>query len=77
MLLNFFLWGYVKDIVYMTSVTFDELKLRIVAATETVTPQMLENTWRETAYRLDGLVVRVPGYRSKGPGFDSRRYQIF
>jgi hypothetical protein len=26
---------------------------------------------------LDGLVVRVPGYRSKGPGFDSRRYQIF
>jgi hypothetical protein len=21
------------------------------------------------------LVVRVPGYRSRGPGFDSRRYQ--
>jgi hypothetical protein len=27
--------------------------------------------------RLCGLVVRVPGYRSKGPVFDSRRYQIF
>jgi hypothetical protein len=27
--------------------------------------------------RLCGLVVRVPGYRSKDPGFDSRRYQIF
>jgi hypothetical protein len=27
--------------------------------------------------RLCGLVVRVPGYRSKGPGFDSPRYQIF
>jgi hypothetical protein len=26
---------------------------------------------------LCGLVVRVPGYRSRGPRFDSRRYQIF
>jgi hypothetical protein len=27
--------------------------------------------------RLCGLVVRVPGYRSRGPGFDPRPYQIF
>jgi hypothetical protein len=27
--------------------------------------------------RLCGLVIRVPSYRSRGPGFDSRRYQIF
>jgi hypothetical protein len=27
--------------------------------------------------RLCGLVVRVPGHRSSGPGFDYRRYQIF
>jgi hypothetical protein len=27
--------------------------------------------------RLCGLVVRVPGYRSRGPGFDSRSYKIF
>jgi hypothetical protein len=40
--LDLFLCAYVK-----TSVTsLDELKLRIVAAVETVTPQMLENTWR-------------------------------
>jgi hypothetical protein len=26
--------------------------------------------------RLCGLVVRVPAYRSRGPGFDSRSYQI-
>jgi hypothetical protein len=27
--------------------------------------------------RLYGLVLRVPGYRSRSPRFDSRRYQIF
>jgi hypothetical protein len=27
--------------------------------------------------RLCGLVVRVSGYRSRGAGFDSRRFQIF
>jgi hypothetical protein len=53
--LDFFLWGYVKDIVYKTPVTFGEPKLRIVAAIETVTPQILENTWKEVEYRLDIL----------------------
>jgi hypothetical protein len=24
-----------------------------------------------------GLVVRIPGYRARGPEFDSRGYQIF
>ena len=27
--------------------------------------------------RLCGLVVRVSGYRYRGPGFDPRRYKIF
>jgi hypothetical protein len=27
--------------------------------------------------RLCGPVVRAPGYISKGPGFDSRHYQVF
>jgi hypothetical protein len=27
--------------------------------------------------RLCGLVVRAPGYRVRGPGFDSQRYKIF
>ena len=32
---------------------------------------------RGTSDRLCGLVVRVSGYRYRGLGFDSRRYQIF
>jgi hypothetical protein len=27
--------------------------------------------------RLCGLVIKIPGYRSRGSGFDSRRYHIF
>jgi hypothetical protein len=43
--LDFFLWGYGKDIVYKTPVTsLHELKVRIVAAIKTVSPQMLEST---------------------------------
>jgi hypothetical protein len=33
--------------------------------------------YSSTHDRLCGLVVRVPGYRSRGPGYDFRRYQIF
>jgi hypothetical protein len=52
--LDFFLCGYVKDIVYKTPViSLDEIKLTIVTAIET--PQMLENTRREMQYRLDIL----------------------
>jgi hypothetical protein len=31
----------------------------------------------EFCHLLGGLLVRVPGCRQKGPGFDSRRCQIF
>jgi hypothetical protein len=37
--------------------SLDELKLRIVAAIETVTPQTLKNTLRVTEYHLDILRV--------------------
>jgi hypothetical protein len=42
-------------------ISFDELKLRIVAAIGTA-KQMLENTWRETEYSLDILRVTKSGH---------------
>ena len=54
--LNFFSWGYVKDKVFSTPVPdFTNLKARITDAFATITEEMLENTWRETDYRLDVL----------------------
>jgi hypothetical protein len=43
------------------------------ARTNTLNYSMLS----EVINLLYGLVVRVPRYRSRGPGFDSRCYQIF
>lgn len=52
--LDFFFWGYIKNIVYKTPVVdLDDLRRRIIAACATVTPEMLQNTWQELEYRLD------------------------
>ena len=54
--LDFFLWGYVKDKVFSTPVPdITNLKARITDAFDTITGDMLENTWREIDYRLDVL----------------------
>jgi len=55
-LLDFFLWGYVKDKVFSTPVPdITNLKARITDAFATITEHMLENTWREIDCRLDVL----------------------
>lgn len=54
--MDFFLWGYVKDIVYKTKVRdINDLKERIIDAIATVDEAMLERTWMEIEYRLDVL----------------------
>lgn len=54
--LDFFLWGYVKDMVYATPVQdVCDLRHRITEAINSVTPDMLHNTWIEIEYRLDIL----------------------
>jgi len=53
---DFFLWGYVKDKLFSTPVPdITNLKARITDAFATITEDMLENTWRETDYRLGVL----------------------
>jgi len=54
--LTYFLGEYVKDKVFSTPVPdITNLKARITDGFATITEDMLENTWRETDYRLDVL----------------------
>ncbi|PSN46196.1 hypothetical protein C0J52_18533 [Blattella germanica] len=57
--LAFFLWGFVKDRVYVPPfpANLPELRDMIREAVVTVTPDMLIKVWDELAYRLD--VCRV------------------
>lgn len=54
--MDFFLWGYVKDIVYKTKVhDINDLKERITDAIAIIDEAMLERTWMEIEYRIDVL----------------------
>jgi len=52
---DFFLWGYVKDQVYVPPLpaNIPELKVRIKIATETITADTLQTVWNELDYRVD------------------------
>ncbi len=52
--LGFFLWGYVKDLVYQVGINdLAHLKTRITNTINSVTPEMLGRVWQEWEYRLD------------------------
>ena len=55
--LDFFLWGYVKDIVYRAKIRdITDLKQRVITnAIATIDEAMLQRTWREIEYRLHVL----------------------
>jgi len=54
--LDFFLWGCVKDKVFLTPVLdIINLRARITDVFATVTENMLEDMWRESDFRLDIL----------------------
>ena len=52
---DFFLWGYVKDQVYVPPLPacITELKVRFRTAIETITADMLQTVWNELDYRVD------------------------
>ena len=52
---HFFLWGYVKDQVYVSPLpaSIPELKVRIRTTIETITADMLQTVWNELDYRVD------------------------
>ena len=56
---DFFLWGYVKDRVFVPLLPRDlaDLKARIIAAVKNIDAPMLTRVWQELEYRID--VCRV------------------
>jgi len=52
--LDFFLWGYIKSIVYAEKIrNIQHLQDRITSAFETLTRGMIQKTWQEIEFRLD------------------------
>jgi hypothetical protein len=53
--MDFFLWGFVKDKVFVPPLPANvvELRTRITAAVAKVTPEMLRSVWQETDYRWE------------------------
>jgi hypothetical protein len=49
--LDFFMWDYVKNIVYQLK--FNDLQYLKAHMKATITPNMLQATWNEFTYRLD------------------------
>ena len=56
---------------------YSKKKNSVVLVRERTIPTERPPPVGEVSANLCGLVVRVSGYRYRGPGFDSRRYQIF
>ena len=52
---DFFLWGYIKDRVFVPPlrVSLNELKQRITTAVASVDEDMIRSVWTELDYRID------------------------
>ena len=61
---NFFLWGFVKDTVFVLPVhaNLQELRERIIAAVALIDRDMLTRVWNELDYRLDVCCISQDGH---------------
>jgi len=61
---DYFLWGYVKGKMFVPPqlVSIPDLKNRITAAVEAITPDLLSRVWQELDYRLDVCRVTKGAY---------------
>jgi len=61
---DFFLWGYIKDHVYVPPLPHDlpQLRQRFVEAVAAINRQMLQHVWQELDYRVDICHVTKGGH---------------
>jgi hypothetical protein len=61
---DFFLWGYIKDRVFVPplATNLDDLKDRITAEVTSVKEDTLRGIWNELSYRLDVVHAAGGGY---------------
>ncbi|KAJ4427519.1 hypothetical protein ANN_25167 [Periplaneta americana] len=59
--LNFFLWGFTIDLVFVPPLTdhLAELRNRIIASVEEVTPGLLASVWQDIDSRLDVVIPQT------------------
>ena len=64
---DFFLWGYVKDQVYVPPLpaSIPELKVQIRTAIDTITADRLQTVWNELDFHVD--VCRITGCAHRAP----------
>jgi len=61
---DFFLWGYIKDQVYvpLLPASIPELKVRIRTTIETINADMLQTVWNELDYCVDVCRITKDAY---------------
>ena len=61
---DFFLWGFIKDSVYVPPLptSLNKLRDRIRHALQTITADMLHQVWDESDYRVDACRVTQGGH---------------